>query len=317
MVTIRFDVGPAGRALANRSLPAALLAALTLAGCGDGPPASAQATTGADPRSPQVLRFSAIPDQNTTELQEKFRPFEAHLTAVLGVTLEYLPARDYQAAVEMFVNGDIGLAWYGGLTGVQARNRVPGARAIAQGDADRSYYSYFIAHRDSGLTRSGAFPSDIAKHSFTFGSEQSTSGRLMPEHFILQHTGKAPENFFQTPVGFSGSHDRTVQLVASGQYQAGVVNYKVYEQQVQQRKVDPTVVRVIWQTPPYSDYNWTVRPDLDDRFGAGFTDRLTAALLDIQDPQLLAALPRERLVPASNEDYEGIHQIARQLGMLR
>ena len=274
----------------------------------------------ADDKGPAArppLRFSAIPDQNTTELQEKFRPLEAHLSTALGVPVQFVPARDYQATVEMFVNGDIALAWYGGLTGVQARHRVPGAHAIAQGDVDPQYYSYFVAHRDTGLEMSDAFPAAIATHTFTFGSEQSTSGRLMPEYFIRQHAGKTPQDFFEKPVGFSGSHDKTLELVASGQYQVGVVNYAVYDQRVKDKKVDPDVVRVIWRTPAYADYNWTVRPDLDATQGTGFTAKLARALLDIRDPALLAALPRQRLVPASNDAYEAITTIARQLDMLR
>ncbi|HVL69691.1 MAG TPA: putative selenate ABC transporter substrate-binding protein [Vicinamibacterales bacterium] len=263
------------------------------------------------------LRFTAIPDQNTTELQEKFRPLELHLTRALGTSVRYVPARDYQAAVEMFVNGDVGLAWYGGLTGVQARHRVPGASAIARGEEDAAYYSYFIAHRATELQPSSTFPFGIARHPFTFGSPQSTSGRLMPEYFIRQHTGKTPDEFFALPVGFSGSHDRTLELVASAQYPVGVVNYKVYEQRVREGKVDPAVVRVIWRTPTYADYNWTVRPDLDARFGSGFTERLTGALLEIQEPALLAALPRERLVPASTAEYDDLREVARQLDMLR
>lgn len=114
----------------------AALAVLGLAACGGGPEPAENAGR------QETLRFTAIPDQTTTELQEKFQPFGDHLPRQLGVRTEYVPARDYQASVEMFVNGDVGLAWYGGLTGVQARSRVPGARAIAQGDADPQYYSY-------------------------------------------------------------------------------------------------------------------------------------------------------------------------------
>ena len=284
------------------------LALITLAACGG------RAT--AVP-APQPLRFTAIPDQNTTELQEKFKPLETYLTSALGVPVQFVGARDYQASVEMFVNGDVELAWYGGLTGVQARNKVAGARAIAQGDVDPKYYSYFVAHKDTGLTASDPFPAAIAAYTFTFGSEQSTSGRLMPEYFIRQNTGKAPQEFFQKPVGFSGSHDKTLELVGSGQYQVGVVNYKVYDQRVKDKKVDPEVVRVIWRTPTYADYNWTVRPDLDAKLGAGFTEKLRNALLGISDPTLLAALPRERLVPASNDAYDAIRSVAQQLDMLR
>jgi phosphonate transport system substrate-binding protein len=118
-------------------------------------------------------------------------------------------------------------------------------------------------------------------------------------------------------VGFSGSHDKTLELVGSGQYQVGVVNYKVYDQRVKDGKIDPDVVRIIWRTPTYADYNWTVRPDLDGKHGNGLTEKLTRALLDIKDPVLLAALPRERLVPASNDAYDAIRSVAQQLDMLR
>jgi phosphonate transport system substrate-binding protein len=284
---------------------------LALAGCSRGQEAASPAA------APEPLRFTAIPDQNTTELQEKFAPLAAYLTQRLGVPVVYVPARDYQASVEMLVTGDVGLAWYGGLTGVQARDRVPGARAIAQGDVDSKYYSYFVAHHDTGLPKSAEFPAAIAQYTFTFGSEQSTSGRLMPEFFIRQFTGKAPQDFFQKPVGFSGSHDKTLELVGSGQYQAGVVNYKVYDDRVAQKKIDPNVVRVIWRTPPYADYNWTIRPDLDQKHGEGFAARLAETLVGIEDPALLTALPRDRLVPATNEDYAAIREVAMQLGMIR
>ena len=263
------------------------------------------------------LLFTAIPDQNTTELKEKFQPLADYLSTALDVIVEYVPAHDYQASVEMFKNGDVHLAWYGGLTGVQARDAVEGARAIAQGEADPQYYSYFIAHKDTGLEKSDEFPAAVADLKFTFGSESSTSGRLMPEFFIQENSGKSPEEFFSETMGFSGSHDKTVELVESGAYQAGAVNYKVYQKRVKAGKTDPDVCRVIWQTPFYADYNWTAHPDLETAFGEGFTERLQQALVSIDDPTLLSALPRERLIPAVNEEFEGIRKVAQSLGMLR
>lgn len=282
------------------------------AGCADG-----GAAHGGGSAAAPTLRFTAIPDQNTTELAEKFAPLARHLGEVLGVGVEYVPSHDYQASVETFKNGDVLLGWFGGLTGVQARHAVPGARAIAQGAEDPEYTSYFIAHRSTGLDRSEDLPLEIADLRFTFGSESSTSGRLMPEYFLLQATGRSPQELFAHPPGFSGSHDKTVELVESGQFQAGVVNYRVYERRVEEGKTDPEVCRVIWETPPYSDYNWTVHPEVEAVFGEGFTQRLQDALISIDAPRLLAALPRDRLIPASNEEYEGIHQVAVKLGMLR
>lgn len=283
-----------------------LLAVLLTAGCG-----------GEKSADQPVLRFSAIPDQNTTELQQRFAPFAAYLSKELGVPVEYVPARDYQASVEMFRNGDILLAWFGGLTGVQARTAVSGAQAIAQGEADPRYYSYFIAHGDTPLQAGEEFPAAIANHTFTFGSESSTSGRLMPEHFIKTNSGLSPAEFFSQPFGFSGSHDKTCELVEAGRFEVGVVNYKVYDRRVADGTTDPAKCKVIWRTPVYADYNFTAHPDLETKFGAGFTDKLQQVLLGIEDVALLEALPRKKLIAAENAEFEGIEAVARELGMVR
>ncbi len=264
-----------------------------------------------------VLRFTAIPDQNTTELEQRFAPFAAYLAEELGVPVEYVPARDYQASVEMFRNGDILLAWFGGLTGVQARAAVPGAQAIAQGEADPKYYSYFIASAGTKLLAGDDFPAAIANHTFTFGSESSTSGRLMPEHFIKTNSGLSPAEFFSQPFGFSGSHDKTCELVEAGRFEVGVVNYKVYDRRVAEGTTDPAKCRVIWRTPEFADYNFTAHPALEEKFGPGFTKTLQQVLLGIEDEALLEALPRKRLISAENADFAGIADVAKQLGMVR
>ena len=275
------------------------------------------ASCGSGDNPEKILRYTAIPDQNTTELEQKFAPLTAHLSDVLGVPVQYVPSRDYQASVEMFRAGDIHLAWFGGLTGVQARAAVPGALAIAQGAVDPQYYSYFIAHQETGLERGDAFPEGMADFPFTFGSESSTSGRLMPEFYIKENTGKQPDDFFPKGFSFSGSHDKTVAMVESGRFPCGVVNYKVYDKRVAEGKTDSNVCKVIWKTPTYADYNFTAHPDLEVIMGAGFITKLQSALTDITDKKLLSALPREKLIPASNEEFESIAQVARELGMVR
>ena len=69
----------------------------------------------------RTIRFTAIPDHNASELKQKYDPVAAYLAENLGVNVEYVPAADYQASVGMFKNGDVQLAWFGGLTGVRAR----------------------------------------------------------------------------------------------------------------------------------------------------------------------------------------------------
>jgi phosphonate transport system substrate-binding protein len=292
----------------DRRIVLAALAALPLTACGGG----------AEAHGDDVLRFTAIPDSNKTELQAKFEPLASHLSEVLGVPVEYVPTADYSASVEMFKNGDVQLAWFGGLTGVQARAAVDGARAIAQGVVDPHFKSYFVAHSSTSIEPSEEFPVEALRGKrFTFGSQQSTSGRLMPEFFVREATGEAPDEFF-AEVGFSGAHDKTALLVDTGAWEVGALNYKTYYKLLADGKINGDTCRIVWTTPEYADYNWTVHPVVDERFGAGTIEEIQMALTGLVDEQYLAAVQRsEGLIPASNADFAGIEVVAKDLGFLR
>lgn len=262
------------------------------------------------------LKFTAIPDQDTTRLRQRFDKIAAYLTQSLGVSVTYMPVKSYAASVEAFKNNQVQLAWFGGLSGVKARQAVPGSQAIAQGAEDEHFITYFIANSTTGLKPGKRFPDQIAGRTFTFGSKGSTSGRLMPEFFIRQHFNKAPREVFRR-VGFSGDHSKTIALVQTGSYEVGAVNFKVWENEVKEGKVDPDKVQVIWETPEYPDYNWTIRGDVDDAFGDGFIKKVQAAFLAMKDPDLLASFPRSAFVSADNAMYQPIFKVGTQIGIFR
>ena len=279
------------------------LTALLLTACGPDKPA-------------ETFTFTAIPDQDESHLVERFGRIAEYLQDKLGVPVKYVPVKSYPAAVTAFRNGEVQMAWFGGLSGVQARRLVPGSQAIAQGQEDAAFKSYFIANTGTGLQRGDTLPDAfIDQPSFTFGDKGSTSGRLMPEYYFRERFGDAPQKLIGK-VGFSGDHNRTLALVQSGAYATGVLNYKVWDRAMQAGEIDTDKVTIVWETPSYPDYHWTVRGDLDERFGEGFTTKVTDTLLGIDDPQLLAVFPREKFIPASNQDYRPIEQTAEDIGLL-
>ncbi len=97
----------------------------------------------------------------------------------------------------------------------------------------------------------------------TFGSESSTSGHLMPRHFMME-AGIDPNADLNGDVNYSGSHDKTWKLVESGAFEVGALNEAVWEAAVEEGKVDLTKVDVFYTTPPYYDYNWTIN-DVDEK----------------------------------------------------
>lgn len=268
--------------------------------------------------SAETFVFTAIPDEDETKLVERFKGVADYLSQELDVEVRYIPVKSYAAAVSAFRNNQVQLAWFGGLSGVQARRLVPGSEAIAQGVEDEAFQTYFIANTSTGIepaSELSALEEDLKDKTFTFGSKGSTSGRLMPEFYIRDVFGAQPEDFFSR-VGFSGNHTRTLRLVEAGTYQVGALNFQVWEKELADGNIDTDAVQVIWETPPYPDYQWTIRGDVDERFGDGFKARVTEALLNLDDQALLESFPRSGFIPASNDDYEPIRKTAEEIGIL-
>jgi phosphonate transport system substrate-binding protein len=261
---------------------------------------------------PAVLRVSAIPDEAPTELQRKFEPLGKYLSAQTGMKVVFTPVTDYAAVVESLATRKLDLAWLGGFTFVQAKIRTNGtAIPIVQREEDAKFTSKFITANPAIKTLA-----DLKGKSFAFGAPSSTSGSLMPR-FFLQQDGINLEKDFKT-VAFSGAHDATVAFVAAGKAEAGVLNASVWDKLVESKKVDTSKVRVFATTPPYFDYNWTVRGDLDPALVKKLTDAFLA--LDPAKPEHKAILELQRaarFVPTQASNYEGIEAAAKSAGLLK
>ncbi|MEB3269893.1 MAG: putative selenate ABC transporter substrate-binding protein [Leptolyngbya sp.] len=268
------------------------------------------------------LQVGAIPDQDPEKVQRLYQTLTDYLSAELGVPVEYQPVTDYAAAVTAFKVGDLDLVWFGGLTGVQARLQVDGAEAIAQRDIDANFHSVFIASTSSGLT-----PFDdisgltvLKDRTFTFGSESSTSGRLMPQYF-LEQAGMTLADFRGEP-GFSGNHDATIKLVEAGTYEVGAVNEQVWLSRLEEGAIDPSKVQVIWRTPAYFDYHWVISPAVEERYGEGFIQQVQAALLKL-DPavpehrEILDLFGAGAFIETENANYDQIEAVGREIGKIQ
>ncbi len=259
----------------------------------------------------QVFRVTAIPDESPTELARKAGPLIKYLEAKLGMKVEWTPVTDYAAAVETLVNKKVDMAWFGGFTFVQANVRSGGkVLPIVQREEDEKFRSVFI-------TSDPAIKSlaDLKGKDVSFGSQSSTSGHLMPRSYLLD-AGINPEKDFKR-VAFSGAHDATIAAVASGKVQAGALNISVWEKFVADKKVDTDKVRVLFTTPPYYDYNWSVHADMP----VALREKLTAALLGLsratpEGKDILELQRATRFIPSNPANYKGIEAAARSAELL-
>lgn len=259
-----------------------------------------------------VFKVTAIPDESPTELARKAVPLVKYLEQKLGMKVEFTPVSDYAAAVEALANKQVDMAWYGGFTFVQANIRSGGrAVPLVQREEDEKFRSVFISGDPSIKTLA-----DLKGKTVSFGSQSSTSGHLMPRSFLLQANIDPDKDFKR--VAYSGAHDATIAAVAAGKVDAGALNISVWEKFVADKKVDTSKVKVIYTTPPYFDYNWTVHADMPP----AQREKLTKAFLDLnknsaEGKEILELQRATRFIPTKADNYKGIETAARSAGLIK
>ena len=259
-----------------------------------------------------VFKMTAIPDESPTELARKAVPLVKYLEQQLGMKVEFTPVSDYAAAVEALVNKQVDMAWFGGFTFVQASVRSGGkVIPLVQRAEDEKFRSVFITSDPNILTLA-----DLKGKTVSFGSQSSTSGHLMPRSVLLQANIDPDKDFKR--VAYSGAHDATIAAVAAGKVDAGALNISVWDKFVADKKVDTSKVKVIFTTPPYFDYNWTVHADMP----AAQREKLSKAFLSLspatpEGKEVLELQRATRFLPTRLENYKGIEAAGRNAGLLK
>ncbi len=275
---------------------------ISLTGCTDEPVGQETA--------PALLRMGVLPSQARDRLIAKFEPLVNYLESTTGLQFQLIVSDDYADLLEQFEAGNVDLAWFGGLTYVQAAQKshtVP----IALRDIDLQFTSCYLAKTDDTRVRITEF----AGESFSFGPELSTSGHLMPHYFMMEE-GLDPDKFFGS-VRHSAGHDQTAQLVSNGTVTLGVANCNIVRSLFESGELDGNFVRIVETTPPYPDYVWAARTSINESTRQMLLDAFLG--LDATIPehrQVLRAQGANAYLPAGSTDFELIRTAAVQAGVL-
>jgi len=268
------------------------------------------------PSQGKTLYFSSIPSTGSQWSDVHHHRLEVFLSSNLNIEVKYIPTNSYEESVELFKQGAVQLGWFGGVTGIQAHEAVPNSTVLAQGFEDQYFKSYFIANKDTKLKVSRKFPAQIEGLRLLFGSRYSTSGRLMPEYFIRQQfAGELSAHFKK--IGYSGNHSNTIKGVVEGQYDIGVVDYKVWLSALQNKNISESKAYVIWETPPYPDYHWLLSGKSSQLFGDDIAEKVRAAILAMNsEVGLMRIFDRSHFVHAEISDYEILREIMKEIKLL-
>ena len=255
-----------------------------------------------------LIRVGMVPDSSATaaSLEEK-KPLQTYLTEALGTPVKLSIPKDYNGTVEGLGNASFDFAIFGAVSYVQAQRKF-GAVPLVQRDIDKQFHTLFITQAGSSINSL----SDLKGKRLAFGDVVSTSGHIMP-YQALVNAGIAPDKDLQW-TRFTGSHIATIQAVAAGIADAGTTDEAIYKSLIADGKVDGSKLRIFYTTPPFVDYVWAARKDVNPAMQKKFTD----AFLNLapgKNDAVLAVLRATHYVTATEADYKQIQDVVTKLAL--
>ena len=257
-----------------------------------------------------ILRLSMIPTTDPGKIVRESQPFVEYIEKQTGAKVDLTIPTNYAAVVEAIANDRVDIAYLGGFTFVQASARA-GVIPLVQRESDQAFHSLFITQPKSRIHSL----KDLKGHSFAFGDVNSTSGHLMPAYF-MQQNGVDPSVIDKAI--YTGGHDATALAVANGKVDAGAMDEQIYGRMVKDGKLSESQVRVFYTTPPFFDYVWAARKDLDPAVAQKFANAMLALDAGTAEQQpILTLLNAKKYVKAENSSYDPLRQAAKDAGLLK
>ncbi|KEO82224.1 phosphate/phosphite/phosphonate ABC transporter substrate-binding protein [Tumebacillus flagellatus] len=290
-----------------------LVLSLAAVGCGNNSAQPKQEAPAANEVAKQIS-VGLIPAEAKVSDQalEKFRTYLEQQTGA-KVTMGNYP--DYNGVVEAMNAGKLDMAFLGPLTYVIAHHKG-GARAIAAKTSKGVpyYYSYILVHQGAPYNTLDDLLKDSKNVDFAFGDINSTSGSLVPG-VELKKRGvfRSKDDSDFKSVVYTGAHDVTALSIQNKKVTAGAIDSSYYDKLVEQKKVDPTQFKKIWQSDRLFQYPFAVSKSVND----ATAQKLQDALVNLKDKEVLDAFAADGFVKASDQDYASIRAVAEADGRLK
>ena len=278
--------------------------------------ANASVTVAVPAADPKVLRVGLIPNVAPDTQKAKYRVLADHLEKALGAKVELFVATNYAGTVAALEAGQLDLAYLGGLSYAQARQRTAVVPLVTEVDREThtpKYLSQIITRTDSGVNSLA----DLKGKAFAFGDPGSTSGSLFPR-MMLRDAGYTCSTTTLTEcaglgtVTFTGGHDAAAAAVNAGQVAAAGIEARILHRLEKDGKVDASKIKVL-DNREVQGYPWVAPTTLPE----AFRDKIIAAFQGITDPALLDVLRAESYVKVVASDYDEVETAAKALGLLR
>jgi len=199
-----------------------------------------------------VYTFSFDRRMDPAEDVKMYAPFLEYLERTTGYNFKLRPMAQNQNLIEELGTGRVDIAAIGTLSYLKAHQKY-GVRPVVRGITEQGkaeYRALIITSTNSNLRSL----SDLRGKTFTFGSDTSTQGYLIPLIMLTEAGVKLTD---LTGYTFAGSHFDTANAVISGRYAAGGI-----QDTLGRELANKGLVRILAESKEFPSSTISVSPSL-------------------------------------------------------
>ncbi len=266
----------------------------------------------AECENPEVLRFSMIPTEETTQELTLYEPMVNQLKAATGKNVEFFLPTSYASVVEAMLGGFVDIGMHGPYSYVIAQEKDPTLKVFATyakhkghfQEEGPGYKAVLVSRSDSGIEKI----EDLKGKVVGLTDPASTSGNLLPRVSFTEVIGEDLEDHFSRVV-YTGGHDLSAIAVLEEQVDVAFVATHRLDNVIDRGLAKMEDYNVIWSSPVIPQDPFVVSGKLcDDLVG-----QITNAFLTLGDSEegkeYLKNVNASKFVAMTDADYDIIRAL--------
>lgn len=265
-----------------------------------------------DCKNPDVLRFSMIPTEETTQELSLYEPMVNKLKESTGKDVEFFLPTSYASVVEAMLGGFVDIGMHGPYSYVIAQERDPSLKVFATyakhkghfQEEGPGYKAVLVSRSDSGIETLEDLPGTVVG----LTDPASTSGNLLPRVSFTEVIGKELEDEFSRVV-YTGGHDLSAMAVYEGQVDVAFVATHRLDNVIDRGLVKMEDYNVIWSSPVIPQDPFVVSGKLCD----DLVEKITQAFLTLGETEdgreYLKNVNASKFVAMTDADYDIIRAL--------
>jgi len=253
--------------------------------------------------NPEMLRVALLPDENASTVIKNNQPLKAYLEKTLGRKVQLIVTTDYSSMIEAMRFGRLELGYFGPLSYTMAASKSKiEAFASLMKKGTTTYNAVVIGNKAAGIKTMA----DLRGKDVAYGDQASTSSHLIPKKMLIDAGLVTGRDYREH---FVGAHDAVAVAVQNGHAQAGGLSKPIFDSLVARGIVSLDKVAVLGVSPPFPEYPWAMRQDLDP----ALKDKIRAAFIDLKDPAVLKPFKADGFGAMKDADYDVVRELAAKL----